>query len=146
MNHDPHYPHDSIVTLQEPGCCCAAPSPLPRSNPWRRGLEVAEWAIPGALLALMPKCPVCLAAYVALGTGIGLSITVASYLRVVLLVACIASLSYLVATRARRAMRGMGKSRRLDSAQRPEHRVKTRSAVRSPLVSPNRNRRRLRFS
>jgi hypothetical protein len=63
----------------------------------RRSLDLTAKAIPVAILAVLPKCPACLAAYVALGTGIGLSLTAATYLRLSLIVACVASLIFFVA-------------------------------------------------
>jgi hypothetical protein len=51
----------------------------------RRWVEVGRWMVPGAILALLPKCPMCLAAYVALWSGISLSLTVATTLRLSLL-------------------------------------------------------------
>jgi hypothetical protein len=55
----------------------------------------ASWIVPGAILALMPKCPMCLAAYVAAATGLALSVPVAAFVRVALIAASIACLSYL---------------------------------------------------
>jgi hypothetical protein len=62
-----------------------------------RAAGVAQWLVPGVLLAAMPKCPACLAAYIALGTGIGLSFPAASALRVFLIAGCAISLCYLAA-------------------------------------------------
>lgn len=61
----------------------------------RRILGAAGWTFPGLVLALMPKCPACLAAYFALFTGLGLSFTAASILRTTLLIVCVSSLVYL---------------------------------------------------
>lgn len=65
----------------------------------QRFVKGVRWLIPGITLVLLPKCPVCLAAYVALGTGIGLSVTAATWLRSGLVVLCVGSLFYLAASR-----------------------------------------------
>jgi hypothetical protein len=65
----------------------------------RRLYGFARWALPGAALALLPKCPACLAAYIAVGTGIGLSMTAAAYLRTSLVILCVGALTYLAAKR-----------------------------------------------
>jgi hypothetical protein len=62
-----------------PTCCHAGDT---RSSPpsWR-GWELTTGALSIGLWALVPKCPMCLAAYMTLWTGIGLSFTQAAYLR-----------------------------------------------------------------
>lgn len=71
-------------------CCARAPRPT-----WfGRCLAGLRWVVPAALLALMPKCPLCFAGYVALATGIGLSFTVASWLRLGLIILCAAALAW----------------------------------------------------
>lgn len=80
-----------------------------------RGAEVAGWVIPGTVLALLPKCPACVAAYVALATGVGVSFSTAAYIRTSLVILCV---SVLVLVALRRALRwSSGKAgRRPDKA------------------------------
>lgn len=67
----------------------------------RRGGEIAGWLLPSITLALLPKCPACVAAYIALATGIGISMPAATCLRATLVVLCIAALAFLAMRRVR---------------------------------------------
>jgi len=67
----------------------------------RRGGEIAGWIVPSATLALVPKCPACVAAYVAFATGIGITLPAATHLRAMLVLLCVASLVFIVAKRLR---------------------------------------------
>jgi len=81
-----------------PRCCENSRTPIFI----RRFVEVAEWIVPSAILALIPKCPMCLAVYVALWTGIGLSLSAAIYLRAALLVVSIGLILFFALRSARR--------------------------------------------
>jgi hypothetical protein len=63
----------------------------------RRCVDLISWILPSAILTLIPKCPMCLAAYVAAWTGIGLSFSAATHLRLWLLILSAGLILFLVA-------------------------------------------------
>ena len=65
----------------------------------RRVREIFAWVLPSAVLVLAPKCPACLAAHLALWTGLGLSLSTATYMRWALLFLGVASLLFLIVER-----------------------------------------------
>jgi len=65
----------------------------------RRARGIADLILPGAGLALMPKCPLCLAAYVALCTGFTMSHTSAHILMRSLTALCVGMLALCVVRR-----------------------------------------------
>lgn len=84
-------------------CCHAADgesnrvsAPLTRV---RRSGRSAGWMVPTATLVLMPKCPMCIAAYLAMISGVGISMATASYLRTGILLACAGWLLWLAGRR-----------------------------------------------
>lgn len=82
------------------GPCCRSSA---AQAPHRRRAGIAGWVISGAGLILLPKCPVCLAMYVALFTGVSISAASASHLRTAIGVLCGAGLFCLAVKGLRRA-------------------------------------------
>jgi hypothetical protein len=99
-------------------CCCASwartrgSARRDRGSRLRRLRGSLSWLLPATLLALMPKCPVCVAAYVALLTGVGITIPAAAAIRTAMIAACLASLAFLT---LRMALRGMAVARFVSS-------------------------------
>src|SRR5215469_12775160 len=75
---------EELLTMEDQQCCAARPR---HSEPRGRLGELAGWVGSAAGLALMPKCPACVAAYLALGTGVGISLSAAAHLRTAFMVA-----------------------------------------------------------
>jgi len=73
----------------------------------RRCCANAGLLAPSAIVALLPKCPACLAAYLALGTGIGVSVTAAQWLQTAVIALCAASL-FVFALRLRQPAKARG--------------------------------------
>ncbi|MBB5036621.1 hypothetical protein [Prosthecobacter dejongeii] len=75
--------------------CCVEHSR--RAEVGKRGIaQAASVVFSSLMLIAMPKCPVCMAAYVALMTGISISAAAASHLRLGLFVVCLSVLGGLV--------------------------------------------------
>ena len=74
----------------------------------RRAWESIQWLFPTTLLVLMPKCPLCVAAYVALFTGIGISVSTARWIQILMPVFCLTSLAYLAVRHWRRCSMARG--------------------------------------
>ena len=89
--------------MNTPHCCqiktrAGDKTPRPASQ-LRRGGEIAGWFLPSATLVLLPKCPACVAAYIALVSGVGISVATATYLRASLLILCVTALACLALKR-----------------------------------------------
>ncbi len=83
-----------------PICACrrnaaSSHSAVPARRLAQRSSSAASWALPSLGLALVPKCPMCIAAYLALGGGLGVSLSTASHLRIALLWLCWGALALL---------------------------------------------------
>ena len=90
-------------------CCQLQPqagdhAPRPASW-WRHGGEVAKWLLPGIALALLPKCPVCVVAYVALGTGLVMAPASANLLLRAVTAICVGALTFCLLRRMLKHLR-----------------------------------------
>lgn len=74
--------------MTAPRCICGPAS--------RRPSKAAASLLSGLLLLILPKCPFCIAAWLTLATGIGISAAGVTYLRAALLLLWIAAVSSLL--------------------------------------------------
>lgn len=91
-------------------CCCSqgvVTLEPPRRSFVARCLRSIEWLVPAIVLATMPKCPACVAAYIGMATGLGISVSSAAQLRSAAIGLCVLSLGGLAVARfiARRRLR-----------------------------------------
>jgi hypothetical protein len=79
-------------------CCMGGPARVYPGRPACRRLaprlsRAAASILPGAVLVLLPKCPLCLAAWLTVATGVGFSAAGAAWVRGALVVFWIASVA-----------------------------------------------------
>lgn len=91
--------------MKTSSCCDGAR----RASPFRLGAETAGAVVSAATLILLPKCPMCLAAYVAVATGFGISVAAASHLRAVTFAVCLVVLVAFALAMAARVRRRLGR-------------------------------------
>ncbi|HVY76065.1 MAG TPA: hypothetical protein VG890_14625 [Puia sp.] len=105
-------------------CSCSAASVPPaagqsvvsipgRSGRRRNMLTLVRMAVSGFIFLLIPKCPVCLAAWIALGTGIGIPLTAAAWIRWMLIVLSATAFAYLLFVQILRIRRSSRKPFRI---------------------------------
>ncbi len=75
--------------------CCSGRCP-------KRATKTVSFLLSSVALIFMPKCPVCMAAYVALFTGLSVSTAAAGYLRLGLMVISLSVLAFLMLSGLRR--------------------------------------------
>jgi hypothetical protein len=85
------------------GSCCRQNSNIALARrSWTGAVGRAMgWIVPGVVIAAMPKCPLCLAAYVTLFTGFGISLAAAKFAWWFVAIGCVAILLYLAAASVR---------------------------------------------
>lgn len=75
-------------------CCDTEMKPKQRRGLWRCAGSCAS---SGALLVLLPKCPMCIAAYLAVWAGASVAMPVAMHMRVAVEIVFAASLLFILA-------------------------------------------------
>lgn len=87
----------AVATTDQAAAASIASGRAEESQVTRRTRGAAAWTLPSVALALVPKCPMCVAAYLAIGSGLGVSLTTAAHLRTALVWLCWSTLALLVA-------------------------------------------------
>jgi hypothetical protein len=90
---------DAPTRAMRPINCCQAPVEGPAQHSWWRGASGCIGS--GTLLVLLPKCPMCIAAYLALFTGAAEAMPLATRLRPIMEILFAASAILLLVRTAR---------------------------------------------
>ncbi len=95
----------------KPRCCQGEPA-----SRRRKSLDASGSLLSATVLVMLPKCPACLAAYLAAGAGIGVTLTTASHLRTALLALSLAGLAWVA---GRYGVRWIARLQPSPSSRRP---------------------------
>ena len=79
-----------MLRLDEMKGCCSAR----KQGHSRKLASIMSWFLPSALLLMVPKCPLCIVAYIGVVSGIGISVSTAAGLRTLLISGCLCLLVY----------------------------------------------------
>jgi hypothetical protein len=102
---------EKISSIGNQNCCALTTKSFKKDNKLSReksnelnstGKNVINYlggAFSVILMILIPKCPMCLAGYIALGTGISISFITASYVKIFSITTCIMSLVFIILKR-----------------------------------------------
>jgi hypothetical protein len=80
----------------------------PASGILHRAWRGIQWAFPATVLVLMPKCPLCIAAYVALFAGVGISVSTARWIQIMMWAICLGAMAFLAIRFWRGRLRARG--------------------------------------
>jgi hypothetical protein len=86
-------------------CCHVDGARTGGGGPRLRSAKTAGWVLPSVVMVLMPKCPACVVAYIAIATGAGISVSAAAHLRLLVLVLCVGVLVCMAAKPLLRVVR-----------------------------------------
>jgi hypothetical protein len=75
----------------------------------RRAWEMTQWLCPTVAMIMIPKCPMCVAADIAIFSGLGVSVKTARWIQILMLCLCGISIVYLAIRYFRRRTRARGK-------------------------------------
>ena len=91
-------------------------TPIGERRLLQRARGAAAWALPSFALALVPKCPLCIAAYLTIGGGLSVSLTTVTQLRTLLMWFCWSVLMLLAVRMSIRFMHRMRIAREHESS------------------------------
>src|SRR5260370_37546088 len=117
-----------------PGQCCTGEGPSRRLA--RRWARAAASTLPGAVLVLLPRCPLCLAAWLTAVAGVGISAAAAAHVRGLIVVFWVpaAALAAAQIIRRRTYVRSLERQRTFPGGKRLWHRKESQDLAHDAIA------------